>query len=90
TARHLAEFWMIEPEMAFCDIVGNMDCAEEFVREVIRDVLDNCADDLAFFDQRIEPGLLSTLEHVASSTFERLTYTEACEMLSASGESFEF
>ena len=90
TARHLSEFWMIEPEQAFCDIEGNMNLAEEFVRNVIQDALDSGADDLAFFDQRIEPGLIKTLEHVATSDFERISYTSAVEMLRASGESFEF
>jgi asparaginyl-tRNA synthetase len=90
TARHLAEFWMIEPEQAFCDIEGNMNLAEEFVREVISDALENRADDLEFFDQRIEKGLVETLRHVATSQFERITYTEAVEMLRASGEAFEF
>ncbi|QYK52140.1 MAG: asparagine--tRNA ligase [Fimbriimonadaceae bacterium] len=90
TPRHLAEFWMIEPEMAFCDIHGDMNLAEEFVHEVIRDILDNCGPDLEFFDQRIEKGLIQTLEHVASSEFERMTYTEAVKLLEASGENFEF
>lgn len=90
SVRHLAEFWMIEPEMAFCDIQGDMNCAEEFVKVVLQDVLDNCGDDLDFFDQRIEKGLLSTLEHVATSDFERMTYTEAIKLLQASGEAFEF
>jgi asparaginyl-tRNA synthetase len=90
TARHLAEFWMIEPEQAFCDIDGNMNLAEEFVREVIQDALDNRADDLEFFDKRVEPGLMDTLKHVASSTFERITYTEAIDLLTSSGEAFEF
>lgn len=90
TPRHLAEFWMIEPEMAFCDIQGDMDLAEEFVTEIIQDVLDHCAPDIAFFDQRIEPELLKTLHHVADSKFERLTYTEAVKLLETSGENFEF
>ncbi len=90
TARHLAEFWMIEPEQAFCDIEGNMNLAEEFVREVIQDALDNRADDLEFFDKRIEPNLLATLKHVVSSQFERITYTQAVDMLNNSGENFEF
>jgi len=90
TSRHLAEFWMVEPEMAFCDLEGNMNLAEEFLKEVIGDVLDFCADDLSFFNQRIEPNLLETLEHVVTSPFERLTYTEAVKMLEQSGESFEF
>ncbi len=90
TPRHLAEFWMIEPEMAFCDIEGDMNLAEEFVREVIGDVLDHCGPDLDFFNKRIEPELLQTLEHVVNSGFERLTYTEAIKLLEASGENFEF
>ncbi len=90
SARHLAEFWMIEPEMAFCDIVGDMNLAEEFVREIIADALENCADDLAFFDQRVEPELLTTLRHVVDSSFERMSYTEAVKHLEASGENFEF
>ena len=90
TPRHLAEFWMVEPEMAFCDIEGNMNLAEEFVREVIEDVLTHCGPDLDFFNLRIEPTLLETLKHVVSSDFERLTYTEAVKMLESSGENFEF
>ena len=90
TARHLAEFWMIEPEQAFCDIEGNMNLAEEFVRELIDDALTHRGDDLAFFDQRVEPGLLETLKHVATSKFERISYTEAIEMLKSSGEAFEY
>lgn len=90
TSRHLAEFWMIEPEQAFCDIEGNMNLAEEFVREVIKDSLDHCAEDLEFFNKRIEPQLLDTLDHVVKSDFERITYTEAIDLLKASGENFEF
>ncbi len=90
TSRHLAEFWMVEPEMAFCDLEGNMNLAEEFLREVIGDLLENCAPDLEFFNQRIEPELLSTLQHVTASGFERLTYTEAVKLLEASGEKFEY
>ncbi len=90
TSRHLAEFWMVEPEMAFCDLEGDMNLAEEFLKEVIGNVLDHCGDDLAFFNQRIEPQLLTTLDHVVNSPFERLTYTEAVAMLEASGENFEF
>lgn len=90
TARHLAEFWMIEPEMAFCDLEGGMNLAEEFVKEIIQDVLDNCPADISFFDQRIEPELLNTLEHVATASFERMTYTEAVKLIVNSGEKFEY
>ncbi|RYG37158.1 asparagine--tRNA ligase [bacterium] len=90
SSRHLAEFWMIEPEMAFCDLEGDMNLAEEFLKDVIQDLLDHCGDDLAFFNQRIEPMLLETLEHVVTSPFERLTYTEAIKHLEASGKDFEY
>jgi len=90
TSRHLAEFWMIEPEMAFCSLEGNMNLAEEFLREVIGDLLAHCGPDLDFFNQRIEPELLKTLDHVVNSGFERLTYTEAVKHLESSGENFEF
>lgn len=90
SSRHLAEFWMVEPEMAFCDLDGNMNLAEEFLKETISHVMDKCSGDLEFFNKRIEPDLLSTLEHVASSSFERMTYTEAIKHLESSGESFEF
>ncbi|MGI8924087.1 MAG: asparagine--tRNA ligase [Fimbriimonadales bacterium] len=90
TPRHLAEFWMIEPEMAFCDIVGNMNLAEECLKYVIQYVLDNCKADLEFFNQRIEPTVLETLDHVVASGFERITYTEAISYLDESGEDFEF
>ncbi len=90
TSRHLAEFWMVEPEMAFCDLEGDMNLAEEFLKEVIGQILETCGDDLAFFNQRIEPELLSTLQHVVSSPFERLTYTEAIKLMENSGENFEY
>lgn len=90
TARHLAEFWMVEPEQAFCDLEGNMNLAEEFLKEVIGDVMEHCVPDLEFFNQRIEPELLSTLQHVVDSGFERMTYTEAIKHLESSGESFEY
>jgi asparaginyl-tRNA synthetase len=90
TSRHLAEFWMVEPEMAFCDLEGDMNLAEEFLKEVIGHVLDQCGGDLAFFNQRVEPALLETLEHVVTSPFERMTYTEAVRHLKESGENFEF
>ena len=90
TSRHLSEFWMIEPEMAFCDLDGNMNLAEEFLKEIVQELLDHCGDDLSFFNQRFEPELLQTLEHVVTSPFERLTYTEAIDLLNASGETFEY
>lgn len=90
TARHLAEFWMVEPEMAFCDLDGDMNLAEEFLKEVIGHVMDTCADDLDFFNKRIETSLMETLNHVVSSPFERMTYTEAVKLLVNSGQSFEY
>ncbi len=90
TPRHLAEFWMVEPEMAFCDLAGDMSLAEEFLKAIIAHLLDHCADDLAFFNQRIDNTVLSTLEHVASATFEHLTYAEAIRLLEKAGRSFEF
>jgi len=90
SSRHLAEFWMVEPEMAFCDLEGNMALAEEFLRETIQHLLDKCAPDLEFFNLRIEPELLKTLQHVVNSKFERLTYTERCSRRAARNGSFPF
>lgn len=90
TSRHLAEFWMVEPEMAFCSLEGNMNLAEEFLKSIIQDLFDHCMPDLEFFNQRIEPELLQTLHHVVESGFERMTYTEAVRLLESSGEGFEF
>ena len=90
TPRHLAEFWMIEPEMAFCDLDGNRELAEEFLKYIIAYVLDNCAADLEFFNKRIDNTVLSTLEHVATSDFEHVTYTEAVDILTKAGRDWEF
>jgi asparaginyl-tRNA synthetase len=89
TARHLAEFWMIEPEMAFCDIEGNAEVAEDFLKSVVKMTLDRCEADVAFLDQRVQPGLRANLEQVATTPFERMTYTDAVELLKKSGETFE-
>jgi asparaginyl-tRNA synthetase len=90
TPRHLAEFWMIEPEMAFCDLNDNKALAEEFLKYIIAYVLDNCRADLEFFNKRIDDTVLATLEHVAGSDFEHITYTEAIDILTKSGRTFEF
>ncbi|MEB2343558.1 MAG: asparagine--tRNA ligase [Deltaproteobacteria bacterium] len=90
TSRHLAEFWMIEPELAFCDLDGNVELAEAFLRQVVRELLDRCGEDLAFFDERIERGLRDALAHVADTPFERMTYTEAVSRLERSGKTFEY
>jgi len=90
TSRHLAEFWMVEPEMAFYELEDNMDLAEAFLKYVVKEVLDNCEEDLQFFNDRIDDKILSTLEGVAASEFGRVTYTEAIEILVGSDEKFEF
>jgi asparaginyl-tRNA synthetase len=90
TPRHLAEFWMVEPEMAFCDLAGDMALAEEFLKYIIGFVLDNCKPDLDFFNKRIDDTVLSTLEHVAASKFEHVTYTEAIRILEQAGKNWEF
>ena len=90
TARHAAEFWMIEPEMAFCDLDGDLEVMEAMVKYVIREVMERCPDDLAFFNSFVDKGLLERLEHVASSDFGRVTYTEAVELLQKSGQKFDY
>lgn len=90
TSRHLAEFWMVEPEMAFCDINGDMDLAEEFLKHLFKTVLADCADDMAFFNQQIDNTVLATLEQIVSQPFERITYTEAVSILEKSGRKFEY
>jgi asparaginyl-tRNA synthetase len=90
TPRHLAEFWMIEPEMAFYELADNMRLAEEFLKYIIRYVLDHSREDLEFFNDRIEKTVLSTLEHVAESSFGHITYTEAVQELKKSGRAWEF
>jgi asparaginyl-tRNA synthetase len=90
TPRHLAEFWMIEPEMAFYELEHNMELAEEFLKFTIRYVLDHCREDLEFFNERIEKTVLSTLEHVAESSFGHMTYTDAIQELQKSGRTWEF
>ncbi len=90
TSRHLAEFWMVEPEMAFCDLSGDMEIAEAFLKALFRDVLEACPEDMAFFEERIDESVLTTLRHVIDEPFERMTYTEAVERLQRSGKTFEF
>jgi asparaginyl-tRNA synthetase len=90
TPRHLSEFWMIEPEMAFYELSDNMHLAEEFLKSIIAYVLDNCREDLEFFNQRIENTVLATLEHVAGSDFEHVSYTEAVEILRKADRNWEF
>jgi len=90
TSRHANEFWMIEPEMAFCDLNGDMDLAEEIVKYLIRDVRAHCADELELFGKFVDKELLARLEFVLERPFQRISYTEAVELLVASGEKWEF
>ncbi|MFQ3629743.1 MAG: asparagine--tRNA ligase, partial [Cyanobacteriota bacterium] len=86
----LAEFWMIEPEMAFCDLLGNMELAESFLKSVFKHVLDTCPEDMAFFNERIENTVLETAENIINSEFARVTYTEAIALLEKSDRTFEY
>ncbi|MBS0634012.1 MAG: asparagine--tRNA ligase [Verrucomicrobia bacterium] len=90
TSRHLAEFWMIEPEMAFADINDDMECAESYIKFVLKYVMEHCQDDMAFFNQYIEPGIIERLQKVAETPFERSTYTYAIRVLQKSGKTFQY
>lgn len=90
TSRHLAEFWMIEPEMAFADLAADMECAESYLKFCITYALNHCAEDLAFFDKFVANGLLERLRHVAETPFVRFTYTEAIDILKKASKTFEF
>src|SRR4051812_13080876 len=90
TSRHANEFWMIEPEMAFCDLQCNMDVAEELVKYLIRDIRANCPDELELFSKFVDKELLARLDFVIERPFQRISYTEAVELLLKSGEKFEF
>ncbi|MEX0676484.1 MAG: asparagine--tRNA ligase [Pirellulales bacterium] len=90
TSRHLAEFWMVEPEMAFFELADNMELAERCLKRIFGDVLAHCAEDMEFFETRVQKGAIATLEGVVASQFVRLPYTEAVEILSRSSAPFEF
>ncbi|MDJ0664662.1 MAG: asparagine--tRNA ligase [Acidimicrobiia bacterium] len=90
TRRHLAEFWMIEPEVAFADLSDNADLAEEYIRYMFQFVLEQCPEDLAFFDKWVQEGLLDRLNALATSEFRRITYGEAIQALEQADTSFEF
>ena len=90
TQRHAAEFWMIEPEMAFADLNDYMDTAEDMIKFIIRRTMERCPDELKFFNSFVDKGLLERLEHVMNSDFGRVSYTEAVKLLSESGENFKF
>src|SRR3984893_5418742 len=90
TSRHASEFWMIEPEMAFCDLTGNMDLAEELVKYLIVDARSQCPEELELFAKFVDKELLARLDFVIERAFQRITYSEAVELLKKSGEKFEF
>lgn len=90
TTRHAAEFWMIEPEMAFADIYDDMDLAEDMVRTCVKHVMDKCPDDLALFDKFVEPGLIAKLQNIVDNGFARITYAEAIDIMKKSGHKFEY
>ena len=90
TQRHAAEFWMIEPEMAFCDLAGDMDIAEGMIKYVIKKVMERCPDEIEFFNSFVDKGLKERLEHVATSDFGRVSYTEAVEILEKNNDQFDY
>ena len=90
TARHAAEFWMIEPEMAFCDLEGDMELAEQMIKFVIRKVLDNCPEEVQFFNNFFDKELIERLNHIYNSEFTRITYTEAVDLLMKHNDEFEY
>ena len=90
TARHASEFWMIEPEMAFCDLKGDMEVMEAMVKYIISYVLENAPEEMAFFNQFVDKGLLDRLHHILESDFGHVTYTEAVDLLKKSGKEFQY
>ena len=90
TARHAAEFWMIEPEMAFCDLEGDMELAEQMIKYVIRKVLDECPEEIKFFNSFYDKELIERLNHIYNSEFTRITYTEAVDLLMKHNDEFEY
>jgi asparaginyl-tRNA synthetase len=90
TSRHVAEFWMLEPEMAFCDLTGNMDHGEELVQYLVNDALTNCTDDMNLFSRFVDKTLFRRLDTLVSKTFERISYAEAIAILEKSHKKFEY
>ncbi len=90
TSRHLAEFWMVEPEMAFCDIEGNQNLAEEFLKYIFKFVMETCPEDLEFFNERIDNTVLATAENIINNEFARITYTEAIKLLEKADRTFAY
>ncbi|MDX2244517.1 MAG: asparagine--tRNA ligase [Leptolyngbyaceae cyanobacterium bins.302] len=90
TSRHLAEFWMVEPEMAFCNLQGDMELAEAFLKHVFKYVLETCSEDMEFFNDRIDKSVLATADNIINNEFARVTYTEAIQLLEKSSKTFEY
>ncbi len=90
TSRHLAEFWMVEPEMAFCDLEGDMDLAEAFLKYIFKYVMEHCPEDMEFFNARIDDSVTATAENIINHEFERLTYTAAIDLLIKADKTFEY
>ncbi|QDT34292.1 asparagine--tRNA ligase [Thalassoglobus polymorphus] len=90
TTRHLAEFWMVEPEVPFCDLDGNMQLAEDFIKTIVRRCLDECAEDMQFFNDRIDKTVLETMNNILEHEFKRISYTEAVELILNSGKEWEY
>jgi len=90
TPRHLSEFWMVEPEMAFCDLTGNADLAEEFLKFIFSAVLQRCGEEMAFFNKQTDDTVIETLTHIIESSFERITYTEAIALLEKADRKWEY
>jgi asparaginyl-tRNA synthetase len=90
TSRHLAEFWMVEPEAAFFELADNMARAERFLKRLCGDVLADCSEDMAFFAEHVDKSVIGRLEHILAHEFRRITYSEAVEILTTSGQAFEF
>ncbi len=90
TSRHLAEFWMVEPEMAFCNLQGDMELAEAFLKHVFKHVLETCPEDMEFFNERIDKSVLATADNIIHNEFARVTYTEAISLLEKSSKTFEY
>ena len=90
TSRHLAEFWMVEPEMAFCDLEGDQNLAEAFLKHIFKAVLESCPEDMKFFNDRIDNTVLATAENIINNEFGRITYTEAIALLEKCGKKFEY
>jgi asparaginyl-tRNA synthetase len=90
TSRHLAEFWMVEPEMAFCDLKGDMDLAEAFLKYIFKFVLEQCPEDMEFFNERIDNSVLATAENIVNNQFERISYTDAIALLEKADRKFEY